>query len=196
MTNWIVSVWSATSQWVNAVIGGNPNESLSGRAYRLREHGWEWFYRVVNFLFFWQGDHCKQSHFNDVVEAELFLDDHDQYVMNRERAVEKIFDAPPTVSTEQDFFNLDVRTAEFYENNNDAMNELTPDELMSWRNWFETNDHDKIVKEYKDATLNRIWQSGTNFAFTNKLAKSINDAAKREYTRRNPSVVPDTNGMK
>ncbi len=67
----------ATSQLLNVAIfmGKNPNESLSGRAYRERKaseryHGFWWYmHLLINCLFFWQGNHCKAAYTADLARA-------------------------------------------------------------------------------------------------------------------------------
>lgn len=55
-------VASALSQLGNALLlGGHPNESISGRCYREQ---WP-AERLVNTLFFWQSRHCRGAHASD-----------------------------------------------------------------------------------------------------------------------------------
>lgn len=54
----------AVDQVVNAVIGGQPDETLSARAWRLREQSWAWGLarRVIDAAFSLFGrDHCRLS---------------------------------------------------------------------------------------------------------------------------------------
>ena len=68
----------ATSQLLNAVLGGNPNITVSARCYINREKkGWDAAYKVINKVFFWQEDHCKES-----------FDDDIKYAMEVQRYVE------------------------------------------------------------------------------------------------------------
>lgn len=57
-------------QTANAALGGSHDEKISSRAFRC---GW---WRVVAFidgLFFFDPDHCRSSHINEMREAELYL---------------------------------------------------------------------------------------------------------------------------
>jgi hypothetical protein len=55
--------WSALSQLANTVLlGGDPNESISGRCYR---QSWLPAMRAINALFFWQSNHCRGAYSND-----------------------------------------------------------------------------------------------------------------------------------
>lgn len=67
--NRLIRLGDATSQWVNALIGGNPNESLSGRAWRTQS----FWYKVIDAILFFDKDHCKTSHENDVAYAKWLI---------------------------------------------------------------------------------------------------------------------------
>lgn len=51
----------AASRLLNAILFGDCDEMLSSRAYRTRAQN-PWLYSALNLLFFWQGNHCKQSY--------------------------------------------------------------------------------------------------------------------------------------
>lgn len=52
----------AIDQLVNALTGGWADETLSARAWRLRERrGWGIARRVIDALFFWQEGHCLDA---------------------------------------------------------------------------------------------------------------------------------------
>jgi hypothetical protein len=62
---------SACSQLANAaLLGGHPNESISGRCYR---EGWQTAMRVVNAIFFWQSHHCRGAYASDREWAEHYM---------------------------------------------------------------------------------------------------------------------------
>ena len=74
---YVLRVGDGLSQLINVVIffGDNPNESLSGRSYRMRR---KWFWckmlLVIDFLFLpFQKEHCRKSHENDVRRASILL---------------------------------------------------------------------------------------------------------------------------
>lgn len=89
---YFISVGSALSQVVNALIGGNPNESLSGRAYRLKDKGWGWLYKTLNTIFFFQEDHCQMAYEKDIEDAGRVLLD----------SIEEIVDVDETDSLKQE----------------------------------------------------------------------------------------------
>jgi hypothetical protein len=69
---WIVNIAACLSQLLNAaVFFGDPNETLSGRCYRERRKIPE---AMINTLFFFQPDHCLQSHLADHMFAHKILE--------------------------------------------------------------------------------------------------------------------------
>ncbi len=49
---------------------GFADETLSARAYRLRELS-STPYRIINGIFFWQTDHCKEAYESEVNNKQL-----------------------------------------------------------------------------------------------------------------------------
>jgi hypothetical protein len=67
---WIVKIGDATSQLANVVfLNGHPNESLSGRAWRTKSI----WYKVIDTVLWFDKDHCKNSHYNDVRYARELI---------------------------------------------------------------------------------------------------------------------------
>lgn len=67
------------SAGINVVFyGGSPDETLSGRSYRMGDilGDTEWLARrkKIDRLFFWQADHCRASHAEDVAFARSILE--------------------------------------------------------------------------------------------------------------------------
>ena len=66
----------AFDQLVNTIIyikgdgWGYADETLSARAYRLRELS-SLPYKLINGLFFWQDNHCKQAYYSEVFNKQL-----------------------------------------------------------------------------------------------------------------------------
>ncbi len=59
----------AADQLANTLLGGYADETLSARAWRLRgENSW---HRVIDALFFWQGNHCQQSYDSELRRKQL-----------------------------------------------------------------------------------------------------------------------------
>ena len=63
------------SQGVNCILlGGHHDVTVSARAYLNRERrGWKIAYRALNAVFFWQDDHCRNSHEADVARSMKLL---------------------------------------------------------------------------------------------------------------------------
>lgn len=61
-----IAAW--LSQGANCIVlNGSPDQTVSARAYVQRHTpGWRIAYRAINALFFWQADHCRESHEADV----------------------------------------------------------------------------------------------------------------------------------
>ena len=66
------NVLEAVSQLLHAMLGGNPNITVSAKAY-LNRHKRPWVYRAINRLFWWQEDHCRDSWVSDIVFARRAL---------------------------------------------------------------------------------------------------------------------------
>lgn len=62
-------VWSAISQLINAIFGGVPCETISGRAYRTDNK----LKPVINAVFFWQNNHSRESHHSDIIDARWLI---------------------------------------------------------------------------------------------------------------------------
>jgi hypothetical protein len=69
--SWVHKVGDATSQWVNAtVLRGEPNESISGRAY---QEGWyaKWWIDMVL-----GSQHCREAWVMDIWRAAMLVERH------------------------------------------------------------------------------------------------------------------------
>ena len=64
--NYAQRLFLAFDQFLNAVFNGWPDETLSARTYRqyinTDKFRWIFAYRLINILFFWQKDHCKEAY--------------------------------------------------------------------------------------------------------------------------------------
>lgn len=68
----VFQVLLALDQLANTFIGGYADESLSSRAYRMKEKGktrvWCW---LIDHIFFWQKDHCYHAYLSEVERTQL-----------------------------------------------------------------------------------------------------------------------------
>ena len=76
---YFIRVGDAVSQLLNVVIffSMNPNESISGRSWRLRQNR---FWGKMRISIDWlasplETDHCEKSHANDVARAAALIRD-------------------------------------------------------------------------------------------------------------------------
>ena len=79
IVNYLIRVGDATSQWLNVVLllSQNPNESISGRAYRMQN---VWFWDKMRIIIDWlasplEADHCKKAYDADVSKAAKLMRD-------------------------------------------------------------------------------------------------------------------------
>lgn len=77
---YVIRVGDASSQLVNVafLFGTNANESVSGRAHRLRNKskGWNTLRAAINFAF--DDNHCEQAYLKDVERAENTVKEAEQ----------------------------------------------------------------------------------------------------------------------
>lgn len=73
MKKWLIRTGDAFSQLLNVtLLNGHPNESLSGRAWRVKS---KW-YKVIDLLLWFDKNHCKTAYVNDLIYAvELIKQD-------------------------------------------------------------------------------------------------------------------------
>jgi len=84
MSTYFKNITTCLSQILNTIIGGNPDMTLSSRAYVSARKGNKYgifFEKVINYTFFWQNEHCFFSWMQDVRYAN--------YVYNTERFLMK-----------------------------------------------------------------------------------------------------------
>lgn len=61
----------AFDQLANTVRGGQPDETLSAWAHRLHLKGRSGWRNLINGLFWWQEDHCRDAHINEAGRKHL-----------------------------------------------------------------------------------------------------------------------------
>lgn len=74
-----IRIFDWLSQGVNTVIfNGKPDESLSGRAYRMEYESrfWAFMRRFIDGVFFWQEAHCRASYMADIDRLIVRLEAH------------------------------------------------------------------------------------------------------------------------
>lgn len=75
MVNYLVRIAAWLSQGINCILlGGLHDQTVSARAYLNRDKKiWGLVYSGLNSIFFWQEDHCLDSHQDDVQFAKQIL---------------------------------------------------------------------------------------------------------------------------
>lgn len=71
MTTYVMKVLIAVDQLANAVRGGHPDETLSAAAHRRHLEGRSGWRNLINALFWWQEDHCRDAHINEMARKHL-----------------------------------------------------------------------------------------------------------------------------
>lgn len=73
LANWLLQMAIAADQLANAAIpGGWADETLSSRCWRHRQQrGWGAARVIVDALFFWQHQHCKQAYESEQARRHL-----------------------------------------------------------------------------------------------------------------------------
>lgn len=61
----------ALDQLINTLAGGYADETISSRAYRGKLVGNPGLARVINFIFFWQSDHCREAYESELNRSQL-----------------------------------------------------------------------------------------------------------------------------
>ena len=78
--DYLLRVGSALSQLLNVVLffGTRPNESISGRSYRMSMDGvrrWNYLRMLLDAIWrlFGQHEHCKLAYYADIKQAKFLL---------------------------------------------------------------------------------------------------------------------------
>lgn len=70
----LINLGIANNQTLNVILGGEPDETLSARAHRMRVKGhkyWGWTAGFIDKLFFFQKDHCFKAHQEELLRRQL-----------------------------------------------------------------------------------------------------------------------------
>jgi hypothetical protein len=63
MGTYLMKIGDSFSQLLNVIfLNGSANESLSGRAWRTKSV----WYKVIDFVLWFDKDHCQTAHLNDI----------------------------------------------------------------------------------------------------------------------------------
>ena len=73
LKQYILNILIAFDQLINALILGQPNETISSRAWRCKDTSsfWKFMRKLVDTLFFWQKDHCYNSFIYEIKRNKI-----------------------------------------------------------------------------------------------------------------------------
>ena len=66
-----LQVLIALDQLINTLIWGMADETLSARAHRHALKDRKWPEKIINALFFWQPDHCRQAYESELERTQV-----------------------------------------------------------------------------------------------------------------------------
>ena len=70
---WLIRLLDSFSQFLNvALLNGDANESISGRAYR---ENWAVAVRIIDAVMFLEPDHCRNAYLSDLARAYALVND-------------------------------------------------------------------------------------------------------------------------
>jgi hypothetical protein len=69
----ILQILIALDQLINTILGGMADETISSRAHRKQHKSrrWKFMRRIIDWIFFWQKDHCYQSYLAELDRKQL-----------------------------------------------------------------------------------------------------------------------------
>ena len=75
MRSYLLNLLIALDQLANAFLRGDPDETLSSRAHRMRMKGqpvWGWTARAIDMLFWFDKDHCRTCWEREQLEPHFY----------------------------------------------------------------------------------------------------------------------------
>ena len=77
----------AFDQLLNTLFGGSCDETLSAKAFRLKDNN-SIPYKIINSIFFWQKDHCYEAFLSELKRIQL-PEEYRIHSVKRSRTVSK-----------------------------------------------------------------------------------------------------------
>ena len=70
---YLINLLLAVDQLVNVVFLGQPDETISSRAWRCKDSNsfWKHFHNFINILFFFQKDHCYKAYLAELERKHI-----------------------------------------------------------------------------------------------------------------------------
>ena len=73
LKQYILNILIAFDQLISALILGQPNETISSRAWRCKDANsfWKVMHSLINKLFFFQKDHCYKAYLAELERKHI-----------------------------------------------------------------------------------------------------------------------------
>lgn len=76
IASYALNILISVDQGANVLLAGEPDETLSARAARMRDKGhsvWGWTADAIDLLFFWQKNpgHCDRALFSEQLRSQM-----------------------------------------------------------------------------------------------------------------------------
>lgn len=73
LKQYIINILVAFDQFVNVLFLGQPDETISSRAWRCKDSSsfWKFMRKLIDTIFFWQKDHCYYSFIAEVERHQI-----------------------------------------------------------------------------------------------------------------------------
>ena len=73
LKQYILNILISLDQFVNVLFLGQPDETISSRAWRCKDTSsfWKFMRKLIDTIFFWQKDHCYYSFIAEVERHQI-----------------------------------------------------------------------------------------------------------------------------
>ena len=73
LKQYIINILVALDQSINVLFLGQPDETISSRAWRCKDSSsfWKFMRKLIDTIFFWQKDHCYYSFIAEVERHQI-----------------------------------------------------------------------------------------------------------------------------
>ena len=70
---YFINILISFDQFVNVLFLGQPDETISSRAWRCKDSSsfWKFMRKLIDTIFFWQKDHCYYSFIAEVERHQI-----------------------------------------------------------------------------------------------------------------------------
>lgn len=73
LKQYIINILIAFDQFINVLFLGQPDETISSRAWRCKDANsfWKLMQKFIDKVFFWQKDHCYMSYLSELERKQI-----------------------------------------------------------------------------------------------------------------------------